>query len=158
VEFARIVQSAVMEEDVEAVLIDSLSAYRSGPTGDSHLVHHLSQLLDNLSDAGITTLLTLEDADLKSLSVTDTFGVSYLSDNAIVLRFFEAGGKVRRAISVLKKRSGPHESTIRELEFGPTGIRIGAPLNEFNGILTGTPNFVGEARSLFPGNKEGSDS
>jgi circadian clock protein KaiC len=147
-EFARIVQSAALDKGVRAVLIDSLSSYRE--PGNPQLLHHLSELLDNLSDVGITTFVTVESAaGLTALPGGDPFGVNHFSDNAIVMRFFEAGGRVRRAISVLKKRSGPHESTIRELEFSPQGIRIGAPLAEFNGILTGTPTFIGENPSLF---------
>jgi circadian clock protein KaiC len=149
-EFARLVQRAVDEEGVQMVLIDSLTGYRAGVSGEAHLVHHLSQLLDYLSNEAVTTFLTLESTDLTSLAVTDPFGVSYLSDNAILLRFFEAAGEVRRAINVLKKRSGPHESTIREFQFSGDGIRIGVPLVEFRGVLGGTPEYVGEDRALLP--------
>ncbi|CAN5842407.1 serine/threonine protein kinase [soil metagenome] len=147
-EFARIVQRAIDDDGVRVVLIDSLTGYRAGVTGEAQLVHHLSQLLDYLSHKGITTFLTLASSDLTSLAVTDPFGVSYLSDNAILLRFFEAGGRVRRAINILKKRTGPHESTIREFQLGAGGIQIGAPLAEFRGVLSGTPEYVGEHRSL----------
>lgn len=147
-EFARIIQAAVDQDDVRVVLIDSLTGYRAGIAGEANLAHHLSQLLDYLSGEGVTTFLTLESADLTSLAITDPFGVSYLSDNAILLRFFEAGGKVRRAINVLKKRSGPHESAIREFQFTGDGIQIGAPLAEFRGVLSGTPEYIGENRSL----------
>jgi circadian clock protein KaiC len=149
-EFARLVQDAVDRDGVRSILIDSLTGYRTGVAGEAHLVHHLSQLLDYLSGEGVTTFLTLESADLTSLTVTDPFGVSYLSDNAILLRFFEAGGEVRRAINVVKKRSGPHESSIREFQFTENGIRIGAPLDNFRGVLSGTPEYVGEDHSLLP--------
>ncbi len=157
-EFARIVQRAIDEDGVRVVLIDSLTGYRAGVTGEPHLVHHLSQLLDYLSHKGVTTFLTLESADLTSLAVTDPFGVSYLSDNAILLRFFEAGARVRRAINVLKKRSGPHESPIREFQFGADGIRIGAPLEEFRGMLSGTPEYIGEGRALLPPDESPNES
>jgi circadian clock protein KaiC len=90
--------------------------------------------------------------------VTDPFGVSYLSDNAILLRFFEAGGRVRRAINILKKRTGPHESTIREFQLGAGGIQIGAPLAEFRGVLSGTPEYVGEDRSLLSPDEKHNES
>jgi len=69
--------------------------------------------------------------------------VSYLADTVVLLRFFEASGEIRKAISVLKKRSGAHESAIRELEMVPGGLRVGEPLREFHGILTGTPVYNG---------------
>ncbi len=147
-EFAHTVKAAVEENDVEVIVIDSLTGYRAGVAGETHLVHHLNHLLDYLSGTGVSAFLTLESADPTGLTVNDPFGVSYLSDNVIVLRFFEAGGRVRRAINVLKKRSGRHESTIREVQFSKAGIRIGPPLEEFRGVLGGTPEFVGKDRSL----------
>jgi circadian clock protein KaiC len=69
--------------------------------------------------------------------------LSYLADNVILLRFFEAAGAVRHAISVLKRRSGPHEKTIRELRLEGSGITVGEPLTEFHGVLTGVPTFRG---------------
>jgi circadian clock protein KaiC len=152
-EFARIVKSAVDDDGVELVLIDSLTGYRAGVAGEAHLVHHLSQLLDYLSSSGVTTFLTFETSDLNSLSVTDPFGASYLADNSILLRFFETAGAVRRAINVIKKRSGRHESTIREFQFTQNAFRIGPPLSEFRGVLGGAPEYVGEARALLPPNE-----
>lgn len=149
-EFAAMVQRAVGEDGVRMVLIDSLTGYRAGVTGERHLVHHLSQLLDYLSHHGVTTFMTLESSDLTSLTVTDPFGVSYLADNAVLLRFFEAGGRVHRAINVLKKRTGPHETTIREFRFTSDGIQFGEPLSGFRGVLRGTPEYVGETRGLMP--------
>ena len=74
--------------------------------------------------------------------------VTYLADSVILLRYFEALGRVRRAVSVIKKRTGPHESTIREYKIGPAGLSIGAPLVEFHGVLKGVPTFVGENHRL----------
>ena len=76
---------------------------------------------------------------------------TYLADNVLLFRYFEAAGQIRRAVSVVKKRSGSHELTIRELRMSNDGLLIGGPLEEFNGILTGTPSFVGSATSLMPG-------
>jgi circadian clock protein KaiC len=74
--------------------------------------------------------------------------LSYLSDAVILLRYFEAAGRVRRAISVVKKRSGTHEDAIREFRLGSTGLKVGPPLTAFSGILTGTPTYVGDSRPL----------
>ena len=76
---------------------------------------------------------------------------SYLADAVVLLRYFEAQGEVRQAISVLKRRGGRHERTIREFRFGPNGIRIGAPLTEFQGVLTGVPRYTGAANPLLEG-------
>jgi circadian clock protein KaiC len=76
--------------------------------------------------------------------------LSYLSDSIIMLRYFEAQGRVRRAISVLKKRSGKHEDAIREFQLTSEGLKVGPPLTQFSGILTGTPTFVGNQKPLMP--------
>jgi circadian clock protein KaiC len=75
--------------------------------------------------------------------------VSYLADSLLVLRFFESMGEVRKAISVLKKRSGPHELTIREFQVTNKGVRVGEPLRDFQGVLTGVPNYIGQRHPLF---------
>ncbi len=149
-EFARLVQSSVDDDGAQVVMIDSLTGYRAGVSGEAHLVYHLTQLLEYLSHANVTVFLTLESSELTNFSVSDPFGMSYLSDNSVLLRFFEAAGEVRRAISVLKKRSGPHESSIREFQFTPRGIRIGEPLTDFNGVLNGTPEYIGGSGELLP--------
>jgi circadian clock protein KaiC len=74
--------------------------------------------------------------------------ISYLADTVILLRFFEAAGQVRKAISVVKKRSGTHETTIRELRIGPGSLRVGAALTEFQGVLTGVPQYIGTTAPL----------
>jgi circadian clock protein KaiC len=74
--------------------------------------------------------------------------ITYLADTVILLRYFEATGKVRRAVSIIKKRTGPHEDTIREYRIGPNGVSLGSPLNDFQGVLRGVPNFVGGVEPL----------
>jgi circadian clock protein KaiC len=81
--------------------------------------------------------------------------ISYLSDAVILLRYFEAKGEVRRAISVVKKRSGTHEPTIREFQLNSQGLKVGPPLVDFSGIFTGTPQYVGDAEPLLPGEGHG---
>jgi circadian clock protein KaiC len=81
--------------------------------------------------------------------------VSYLADTVVMLRYFEAGGSVRKAISVIKKRSGRHEETIREFQMGsPRGITVGPPLTGFRGILTGVPVYTGGTEKLMPRDPE----
>jgi len=81
--------------------------------------------------------------------------VSYLADTVLLLRYFEAGGEVRQALSVIKQRSGRHERTIRELRLAPGGIRVGGPLRDFQGVLTGVPTFLGSAAALLGGANAG---
>jgi circadian clock protein KaiC len=81
--------------------------------------------------------------------------ISYLSDAVILLRYFEARGEVRRAISVVKKRSGTHETTIREFQLNSQGLKVGQPLVDFSGIFTGTPQYVGDAEPLLRGEGHG---
>ena len=108
----------------------------------------LHELLNYLAQRGIATLLTLAQHGLFASSSGEA-EISYLADSLIVLRFFEAGGEVRKAISILKKRTGPHELTIREFQVTATGVRVGEPLREFQGVLTGVPDYLGQRQPLF---------
>jgi circadian clock protein KaiC len=93
------------------------------------------------------TLLTVTQSGMVGTMVSPV-DTTYLADNVILLRFFEAAGSIRRAISVVKKRTGPHERTIRELDMDETGILIGEPLSDFHGVLTGVPTVVGDKPPL----------
>jgi circadian clock protein KaiC len=84
--------------------------------------------------------------------------ISYLSDAVIMLRYFEANGRVRRALSVVKKRSGVHEDTIREFQLTSDGLQVGPPLTQFSGVLSGTPTFVGDPRPLMTDRDDGGTS
>jgi len=83
--------------------------------------------------------------------------MSYLSDAVVMLRYFEVAGTVRRALSVVKKRSGNHEHTIREFQLSNGGVRLGPPLKQFAGVLSGTPQYVGDAAPLFDEDPDGQD-
>lgn len=107
--------------------------------GEDDLALHLHELLAFLNQKGVNTFLVFKQRALLGEGETDV-DVSYLADTLVILRYFEAQGAVRRAISVLKKRSGDHERTIRELWSGPQGIQLGEPLVGFRGILSGTPD------------------
>jgi circadian clock protein KaiC len=100
-------------------------------------------MLTYLGQRGVATLLVSVQAGLIGTHMTSPVDASYLADTVVMLRYFEARGAVRQAISVLKKRSGQHERTIREFNITSTGLRVGPPLAEFHGVLSGVPTFVG---------------
>jgi len=106
------------------------------------LILHLHELLQYLNRQGVSTFLTVAQHGMMG-EMRQTIDVTYLADNVIVLRFFEALGRVRRAISVIKKRTGPHENTIREFFIQPSGLSVGPPLTEFQGVLRGVPVYLG---------------
>lgn len=138
-EFVDMVRQAVEQEGVRAVLIDSLNGFLQAMPGEQFLALHLHELLTYLNNRGILTLLVLAQMGLVGSAMHTPIDVSYLADNILVLRYFEAHGEVRQAISMMKKRSGGHERTIRELKLGPDTIKVGAPLTNFQGILSGSP-------------------
>jgi circadian clock protein KaiC len=146
-EFSERVRCSVEEHGARTVVIDSLNGYQSAMTGEGALVLHIHELLQYLNRQGVTTFLTIAQhgfiGDMKS-----PVDLTYLADTVVLLRYFEARGRVRRAISVIKKRVGPHEDTIREYQIGSRGITLGAPLEGFHGILRGVPEFVGETPLL----------
>jgi len=111
-------------------------------------------MLTYLNQLGVLTIVVLAQHGLLGHMQTP-IDLSYLSDTVIMLRYFEAAGRVRRAISVVKKRSGTHEDTIREFQLSPHGVRVGQPLTQFNGILTGTPTYVGSATPLMSDSGDG---
>ena len=121
------------------VLIDSLNGFLQAMPGEQFLTLHLHELLTYLNNRGVVTLMVLAQMGLVGSAMQTPIDVSYLADNILVLRYFEAGGEVRQAISMMKKRSGGHERSIRELRLGPDRIRVGAPLSDYQGILSGTP-------------------
>jgi circadian clock protein KaiC len=104
-------------------------------------------LLSYLGQQGIVTLLTVTQTGMVG-AMSAPVDTTYLADNVILFRYFEAAGTVRRAISVVKKRNGVHERTIRELEINESGIVVGEPLVNFQGVLTGNPTYVGAPGAL----------
>jgi circadian clock protein KaiC len=137
------VQHHVEERDVRMLVLDSLNGYLQSMPGEKFLPIHLHELLSYLDNRGVVTLLTLAQAGMIGSSLQTAVDVSYLADNILLLRYFETQGELRQAISTVKRRSGNHERTIRELKFGPDRIHIGRPLYDFQGVLTGTPIFLG---------------
>ena len=138
-EFSHAVRQEV-ENGASIIVIDSLTGYLNAMPNDRLLKLHLHELLTYLGQRGVTTLVL--ETQHGFVQETDSLDASYLSDTVLLLRYFEAFGEVRQAISVMKKRTGKHERTIRELKFD-NGITVGDPIVSFQGILSGTPAFVG---------------
>jgi len=133
------VRKRVEEDQCQAVLIDSLNGFLQAMPGEQFLALHLHELLTYLNNRGILTLLILAQMGLVGGAMHTPIDVSYLADNILVLRYFEAHGEVRQAISMMKKRSGGHERSIRGLRLRPGGIEVGDPLVDFQGVLSGVP-------------------
>ncbi|MDY0974909.1 ATPase domain-containing protein [Massilia sp. CFBP9012] len=142
-EFAQKLRDAVDRRRSRFIVIDSLNAYLQAMPGEHFLILQMHELLSYLNQQGVTTLMILGQHGLMADARTDV-DLSYLSDSTVLLRFFEAGGKVRRAISVIKSRTTEHATTIHELLLGQGGVVIGAPLDGFEGVLSGMPTYRGD--------------
>ena len=146
-EFSHRVRRYVDAENVRIVAIDSLNGYQASMPEEQYLVLHLHELLQYLNRHGATTFLNVAQHGMIG-DMTQTVDVTYLADTVVLLRYFEAFGRIRRSISVIKKRTGPHEDTIRELQINGSGLQIGEPLEEFQGVLRGVPTYVGSGDPL----------
>ncbi len=138
----------VVEEGVSMVMLDSINGFLQAMAEERHVAMHLRELLTYLDTTGVATLLTLSQHGMLGAGQITPIDVSYLADSVILLRFFEAAGEIRQAISVVKKRTGRHERTIREMRIGRGGLQIGEPLRDFAGVLSGTPTFGGSVTHL----------
>ena len=146
-EFSERVRSCVEEHGARTVVVDSLNGYQASMPGEQAILLHLHELLQYLNRQGATTFLTVAQHGLVG-EMKSPVDLTYLADSVILLRYFEALGRVRRAISVVKKRTGPHEDTIREYQIGGRGVTLGQPLTGFQGILRGVPELIGDAELL----------
>jgi circadian clock protein KaiC len=144
-EFIDAVRHAVDVNNATLIVIDSLNGFLQSMPGEQYLALHLHELLTYLNHKGVVTLLVLAQVGLVGTNVQTPADISYLADNILVLRYFEARGEVKQAISMIKKRSGPHEHTIRELRLKPGQISVGEPLTKFHGVLSGIPVLVGQS-------------
>lgn len=144
-ELVAAVQHQVEQAQARLVVLDSLNGYLQSVPGEKFLAVHLHELLAYLGNRGVLTLMVLAQAGSMGPALQSAVDVSYLADNILLLRYFESHGEIRQAISIIKRRSGNHEHTIRELKLTPGRIHIGPPLREFQGVLTGTPTFLGES-------------
>ena len=148
-EFAHRIRGHV-EAGVRTVVVDSLNGYQAAMPGEQFLVLHMHELLQYLNRRGVSTFLAVAQHGLVG-DMRSPVDVTYLADTVVLLRYFEATGRVRRAISVIKKRAGGHEDTVREFRIEAGGIRLGEPLEEFQGVLRGVPVYVGKGGPLLGG-------
>ncbi|CAL8480303.1 AAA family ATPase [Caballeronia novacaledonica] len=146
-EFAHRVRASVDTARAKTVVVDSLNGYQAAMPEENALVLHVHELLQYLNRQGANTFLTVAQHGLVG-DMKAPVDVTYLADTVILLRYFEALGRVRRAVSVIKKRTGAHEESIREFRIGKKGLVLGAPLEDFQGVLRGVPTFVGNSAPL----------
>jgi circadian clock protein KaiC len=147
-EFIEHVRRTVEERDARVIVIDSLNGLINAMPGEQHLPLQLHELLAFLNQRGVVTILVLAQAGLMGSNMTSPVDLSYLADNVMLFRYFEAEGRVRKALSVVKRRGGMHEDTIRELMMADGSLVIGDALSGFRGILTGVPVRLGSERLL----------
>ncbi len=143
-----------VDRGAKTVMIDSLNGYLAALPALPHPLVRVHELLMHLSGRGVATLMVMAQQGIFGSNTPVPLDVSYVADTVVLLRFFEAMGAVRRALSVVKKRIGPHESTIRELRIGPDRLYVGRALSEFQGVLTGVPNYGGPIGPLLSAQRE----
>jgi circadian clock protein KaiC len=146
-EFANAIRSTVEEHGARLVVVDSLNAYLQAMPNEQFLILQMHEMLTYLGQRGVVSLLILGLHGVMG-DIRSDVDLSYLSDTVVQLRYFEAHGEVRQAISVIKTRTARHERTIREFQIGSNGLQVGEPLQQFQGVLTGAPTFSGEGRTL----------
>jgi circadian clock protein KaiC len=149
-EFAQMLRNAVEQHGVSFLAIDSLNAYLKAMPGEQFLTLQMHELLSYLNQQGVTTLLVLGQHGLIG-EVHSDVDLSYLADTTVLLRFFESSGRLRRALTIIKSRTASHALTIHELQLGPDGVRVGEPLEGFEGVLTGLPSYHGSTPMMVQG-------
>ncbi|HYF15870.1 MAG TPA: ATPase domain-containing protein [Phycisphaerales bacterium] len=144
-QFAHHVMRAVEQEGVRLIVIDSLNGYMNAMPDERHLALHLHELLVYTAARGVALLLIVSQSGMMGPAMTQPLDASYLADTVLLFRFYEHAGEVRKALSVTKRRAGGHEPTIRPFSIcPPDAIRLGEPLRNFRGVLSGTPVVVGQ--------------
>ena len=146
-EFAGAVRDAVEQHGARIVVIDSLNAYLQAMPNEQFLALQMHEMLSYLGQKGVTTILILGQHGITG-DIRSDVDLSYLADTVMQLRYFEANGEVRQAISVIKTRTARHERTIREFQITDRGLSVGEALRDFQGVLTGVPTFSGEEKKL----------
>lgn len=142
-EFSWTVLRAVEERNCSMILIDSLNGYLAAMPQEQQLILQMHELLSYLNQRGVVTLLINPQSGLVGTMATGVLNISYMADAVILMRYFEARGRLLKAVSVIKNRGGAHEDTIRELRIDAQGVRVGGPLTAFRGVMTGTPEYIG---------------
>ena len=139
-EFVGRVRHAVERDNARVVIIDSLNGYLNSMPQDNFLTAQLHELLSYLNNSGVTTFMVVaQHGSMLGGNTASRIDASYLADSVVMLRYFEHQGSVKKAISVMKKRTGDHEESIRQLSFSDNGIHLGEPLLQLRGVLTGVP-------------------
>jgi circadian clock protein KaiC len=146
-EFAGTVSQAVEQDGASVVVLDSLTGYQHAMPEEQFLLLQMHEMLTYLNQQGVLTFVILAQSGMIG-AMQSPVDMTYLSDAALLLRFFEADGEIRRALSVIKKRTGAHENAIREMMIDAHGIQVGEKLSGFRGILTGVPTYVGGEQLL----------
>ncbi len=146
-EFTQLVRCAVDEKGVKLVVIDTLNGLLNAMPDERHMILQVHELLTFLNQRGVLTILIIAQHGLIG-STHNPLDISYISDTVLLLRFFEAQGKIRKAVSVMKKRVGSHESSIREFRLSNAGLKVGEPLTEFQGIMSGVATYTGSQPML----------
>jgi circadian clock protein KaiC len=147
-EFCHLVRASVEDRGSHIVIIDSLSGYMQVMHETRFMEVHLFELLKYLNARGVLSILIVTQHGVLAAGLESPIDVSYLIDTILLMRFFEAHGEVHKAISVVKKRLGKHEKAIRECHIGSGGLRVGDPLRDFQGVLSGIPTFLGKEQQL----------
>jgi circadian clock protein KaiC len=142
-EFVHMAKVAVEKDNARVIVIDSLNGYLQAMPAVSFLTIQLHELQAFLAHHGAITLMTVAQHGLLG-QMQSPVDVTYLADSVLLLRYFEQAGEIRKAISMVKRREGHHETAIRELKFGKGGMVVGEPLRDFHGILTGVPVYSGK--------------
>jgi circadian clock protein KaiC len=146
-EFSHRVRSVVDDKGIKTVILDSLNGYQAAMPEENSLILHIHELLQYLNRQGAATFMTVAQHGLVG-DMKSPVDITYLADTVILLRYFEAMGRIRRAVSIIKKRSGGHETTIREFTLSDKGLELGEPLTNFHGILRGVPTYSGPQGAL----------
>jgi circadian clock protein KaiC len=155
-EFVAQIRRTVDQEKLRVLVIDSMNGLLNAMPNEQYLSMQLHELFSYLGQQGVATIITLAQLGIIGMSMQSPLDVSYLADTILLFRYFERAGEIRQAISVVKKRSGAHERTIRELFMQDGRVYVGKPLSEFEGVLTGVPKLI--ASELNESVKEGASS
>ena len=147
-EFSDLVCRSVENDGAKVVVIDSLNGYLQAMPEENFLTVHMHEVLAYLNQQGIVTILIVAQHGLFGSNMPPPVDLSYLADTVLLLRYFESSGRVRKAISVVKKRTSGHEDSIREFRLTSNGIEVGDALSNFEGILTGLPRYIGKGKGL----------
>jgi circadian clock protein KaiC len=147
-EFVQQIHNSVQNNKTRMVVIDSLNGYLNAMPEEKFLTLQLHELLTYLNQQGVVSLMVMTQHGILSAEMTTTIDLSYLADTVILMRYFEFSGTIKKAVSVVKKRSGQHESTIREFKVASNGIMVGEPLTDFHGIFKGVPSYRGAKEAI----------